>query len=124
MINSGFPLTLSTPLPQLFSKFDTLVAEAEVYKVETVGAVYMVAAGVPVTSEDHTQRLALLALRFAAAGDGFSFCAGRQLSLRMGLHTGQVIGGIIGLQLPRCAAQGGTAARGARGTSAGRWPAR
>ena len=72
------------------------------YKVETVGAVYMVSAGVPVASEDHTLRLARLALRFAAAGEGFSFSEGRPLALRIGLHTGPVIGGIIGLQLPRC----------------------
>ena len=91
-------------LLQLFSHFDALVAEAGVYKVETVGAVYMVSAGVPVASDDHSLRLALLALRFATAAEGFYF-NGKPLALRMGIHTGQVTGGIIGLQLPRSVLQ-------------------
>ena len=70
-------------------------------QVETVGPVYMVAAGLPVASSDHISRLASLALRIAAAADSFAAVGGEALRVRMGLHTGRVTGGIIGMQLPQ-----------------------
>ena len=70
-------------------------------QVETVGPVYMVAAGLPVASSDHISRLASLALRIAAAADSFAAVGGEPLRVRMGLHTGRVTGGIIGMQLPQ-----------------------
>ena len=80
------------PLPHVFSCPS---------QVETVGPVYMVAAGLPVASSDHISRLASLALRIAAAADGFADVKGGPLHVRMGLHTGRVTGGIIGMQLPQ-----------------------
>ena len=62
----------------------------------------MVASGIPVSSPDSCALLGLLALRMRARlRDGFSGPGGRPLEALMGIHSGPVIGGVIGYKLPR-----------------------
>ena len=70
-------------------------------QVETIGPVYMVSCGCPDAAPDHAARLAELALRMSEAVEGSTTVEDEPLLLKMGIHSGQVIGGIIGLKLPR-----------------------
>jgi class 3 adenylate cyclase len=82
-------------LGRLFARFDELVAERGLEKIKTIGDAYMVAGGLPEPLADHAARVVDLGLAMldvaAREGDGIA-----DLRLRIGVHTGPVIGGVIG----------------------------
>jgi class 3 adenylate cyclase len=82
-------------LGRLFARFDELVAERGLEKIKTIGDAYMVAGGLPEPLEDHAARVVDLGLAMIEAA---SHEGGRKadLQLRVGVHTGPVIGGVIG----------------------------
>lgn len=75
-----------------FEAFDGIVGKYGVEKIKTIGDAYMVAGGLPGTRPDHVIAIARLALEMraylAARGDG--------LTMRIGIHTGPVVAGVIG----------------------------
>ncbi len=87
------PTILLDKLAAIFSAFDDHATAHGVEKIKTIGDAYMAAAGVPDPSKDHPVR----ALAFARdlidtmAGD-----VGQGLAIRIGLHTGPVIAGLVG----------------------------
>jgi class 3 adenylate cyclase len=82
-------------LGRLFARFDELVAERGLEKIKTIGDAYMVAGGLPEPLDDHAARVVDLGL---AMIDVASEESGRiaDLRLRVGVHSGPVIGGVIG----------------------------
>ena len=60
-----------------------------------------VASGLPTPRSDHCAALATLALSMRDAMEGFVDCQGRPLQALMGIHCGPVIGGVVGVKLPR-----------------------
>uniref|UniRef100_A0A1B0EW13 guanylate cyclase n=1 Tax=Lutzomyia longipalpis TaxID=7200 RepID=A0A1B0EW13_LUTLO len=81
-----------------FSAFDELVHTPMVYKVETVGQVYMVVSGAPDMNPLHVQHAADFALSMVAKIKELSLPG---VSVKIGLHTGPVVAGIVGLKVPR-----------------------
>ena len=86
-------------LNALFSRFDHLTDCFGVYKVETIGDVYLVSGGVPDELGPHASICALLAL--AMMDETSRLLASRRLQLRIGVHSGDVIAGVVGLKYPR-----------------------
>ena len=82
-------------LGRLFARFDELVAERGLEKIKTIGDAYMVAGGLPEPLVDHAARVVDLGLAMieaaAPAGEGIA-----DLRLRVGVHSGPVVGGVIG----------------------------
>jgi class 3 adenylate cyclase len=90
-MNAGEVITM---LSELFSMFDDLVTERGLEKIKTIGDAYMAVGGVPEPIEDHAHRvvdLALAMLRSAKETPQF-----RDMSLRIGIHSGPLAGGVIG----------------------------
>jgi class 3 adenylate cyclase/tetratricopeptide (TPR) repeat protein len=83
-------------LDRIFSKFDALAAEHGLEKIKTIGDAYMVAGGVPEPLADHLERCARLALSMLDAMAEFNRTDGSTLSLRIGLHVGRAVAGVIG----------------------------
>ena len=83
-------------LNQIFSAFDRLVAQYGLEKIKTIGDAYMVAAGVPMPQPDSLEAIAKLALDMQDAISRFYQMDGRPFKLRIGLHTGSVVAGVIG----------------------------
>jgi class 3 adenylate cyclase len=83
-------------LDQLFSAFDLLVARFGLEKIKTIGDCYMVAAGVPAARADHADAIADLALAMLEILAARNEATGASLRLRIGIHSGPVIAGVIG----------------------------
>jgi class 3 adenylate cyclase/DNA-binding CsgD family transcriptional regulator len=82
-------------LNQLFSAFDTLVAQRGVEKIKTIGDAYMAVAGIGDPGRDDAERVVSLGcdmLEEAAR----HVVLGQPLRLRIGVHSGQAVGGVIG----------------------------
>ncbi len=94
---SAMPATeLVRLLDDLFSRFDDLAAHHGVEKVKTIGDAYMVVGGCPERSADHVERTVAMGLAMVVALRRFAEETGMSLGLRVGVHTGPVVAGVIG----------------------------
>lgn len=83
-------------LNQIFSIFDRLSEQHGVEKIKTIGDAYMVAAGLPIPRADHAAAIANMALDMQDQITEFQE-QGHQFQLRIGIHTGPVVAGVIGM---------------------------
>nr|WP_242041988.1 adenylate/guanylate cyclase domain-containing protein [Alkalinema sp. FACHB-956] len=90
------PTELVNLLDEMFSHFDQLVEQYGLEKIKTIGDCYMVASGVPTPREDHAEALAHLALDMLHYLKSFAQQTGYPVNLRIGIHTGSVVAGVIG----------------------------
>ncbi|EGD79412.1 NO-insensitive guanylyl cyclase III [Salpingoeca rosetta] len=102
-ISSDVPATdVMEMLHELFVKFDNLADKHGCYKVETIGDAYMVAAGCPEECEDHALRIARLAIEMVhTAKSVVSPLDGEPIRIRVGLHSGPLMAGVVGRARPR-----------------------
>jgi class 3 adenylate cyclase len=83
-------------LDQVFSRFDALADQHGLEKIKTIGDAYMVVGGVPEARADHATAVAKMSLdmlRVLRELEGPAFAS---LSLRIGIHSGPVVAGVIG----------------------------
>ncbi|RMH73364.1 MAG: HAMP domain-containing protein [Cyanobacteria bacterium J007] len=85
-------------LNEIFSRFDRLVGKHGLEKIKTIGDCYMVVSGLPVPREDHAEAIAEMALDMQAEIAKFNQKMDTSLSMRIGIHTGPVIAGVIGIK--------------------------
>ena len=86
------PDALVQVLNQIFSMFDALVDSYSVEKIKTIGDAYMV------VGKDNPQGVARLALDFLKAIDTYNRRNGFDFALRVGIHLGPTVAGVIGLK--------------------------
>ncbi len=90
------PQSLVGLLNRIFSRFDQLSERYGLEKIKTIGDAYMVASGIPSPRPDHLDAMAEMALDMLAEISTFRTYEGQSVALRMGMHTGPVIAGVIG----------------------------
>jgi class 3 adenylate cyclase len=83
-------------LNDIFSAFDALVERHQLEKVKTIGDAYMVVGGLTERSDDHTQRVAEMALELAAAVARIERAVQLGVAFRVGIDCGPVVAGVIG----------------------------
>lgn len=90
------PCQLVALLNEIFSTFDHLAEQHGLEKIKTVGDAYMVVGGLPTPRSDHARAIAEMALDMQAAIVAFNQTTNENLSIRIGVHTGPVVAGVIG----------------------------
>ena len=83
-------------LSQLFSEFDKLAEDAGIEKIKTVGDNYMAVSGVPTPRSNHARMAAKFALDVVAATTRLRSRLPVPFTIRVGLHSGPVMAGVIG----------------------------
>jgi PAS domain S-box-containing protein len=92
------PLELLNLLNQIFSVFDQLAEKHGVEKIKTIGDAYMVAGGLPIPKENHAEAIAQMALDMQQAIGQFQTQHGEPFQIRIGINTGPVVAGVIGIR--------------------------
>ncbi len=83
-------------LNRIFSEFDSLAEAHGLEKIKTIGDAYMAVAGLPEHRSDHAQAAARMAGGMLEAIARLAADTGEPLALRIGLHSGPVVAGVIG----------------------------
>ncbi|XP_044004854.1 atrial natriuretic peptide receptor 1-like isoform X4 [Aphidius gifuensis] len=98
------PLQVVDLLNDLYTCFDSIIENFDVYKVETIGDAYMVVSGLPMRNGmNHAREIARmsLALRDTVMTFRIRHRPHEQLNLRIGMHSGPCVAGVVGLKMPR-----------------------
>ncbi|CBN54789.1 MULTISPECIES: adenylate/guanylate cyclase domain-containing protein [Kamptonema] len=92
------PIELVSLLNHIFSTFDELAELHGLEKIKTIGDAYMVAGGLPVPMEFHAEAVAQMALDMQTAIARFQAEKGQPFQIRIGINTGAVVAGVIGIK--------------------------
>ncbi|XP_069748544.1 guanylate cyclase soluble subunit beta-2 [Narcine bancroftii] len=96
------PIQIVHMLNAMYSQFDRITSVHNVYKVETIGDAYMVVGGVPIPVSSHAERVANFALGMRiAARKVKNPVTGDPIQIRVGIHSGPVLAGVVGEKMPR-----------------------
>lgn len=85
-------------LNSLFSAFDELADKYGVEKIKTMGDSYMAASGIPIERPDHAEAAMNMALSMMTVLAEVNATSGNNLNIRIGLHSGPVVAGVIGVK--------------------------
>ncbi len=85
-------------LNDIFSTFDRIAAQHGLEKIKTIGDAYMVVGGLPTPRHDHAEAVVQMALDMVEAIKGAKAQARSKIEIRIGIHSGPVVAGVIGEQ--------------------------
>lgn len=83
-------------LNEIFTAFDTVLRRHNVEKIKTIGDGYMAVSGAPQSTAEHAQCAAYTALELLETMKTFNTEKNLSLQIRIGLHAGMVVAGVIG----------------------------
>ncbi|ESO97829.1 hypothetical protein LOTGIDRAFT_104429, partial [Lottia gigantea] len=116
------PIEVVNLLNSLYTLFDDIITNYDVYKVETIGDAYMLASGLPKRNGDkHIKEIADCSMDILSSITTFSIPhqPNKKIRIRIGIHTGPVVAGVVGLAMPRYCLFGDTVNTGSRMESTG-----
>lgn len=90
------PHDLVVLLNKVITGFDQLSERFHIEKIKTIGDAYLVVSGLPDENSNHAPDICRMALEMQHFIEDFNRTENLRLQIRIGIHSGSVIGGVIG----------------------------
>ncbi|MGB5170673.1 MAG: adenylate/guanylate cyclase domain-containing protein, partial [Eudoraea sp.] len=92
------PELLVESIDYYFKAFDAIITKYDLEKIKTIGDAYMCAGGIPTASTDHANQVVLAANEIAQFVQQELQASNNRIhfEIRIGIHTGPVVAGIVG----------------------------
>lgn len=87
-------------LDSIFREFDAITRRHGLEKIKTIGDGYLAAAGLPEHQIDHVDRAVMMGLDIVGVIPRLREELGLSIDVRVGIHTGPVLAGVIGVHKP------------------------
>lgn len=94
--SNSSPENLVHKLDLIFKSFDELALKHNLEKIKTIGDAYMVAGGIPERDETSCAKMGILALEMQNELHQLNQQYGTAFAIRIGIHCGPVVAGVIG----------------------------
>lgn len=92
------PARLIGELNEIFTRFDSIMEENGCERIKTIGDAYMAVSGMPEPHPDHGANMARAALSILDFMNRRNEESEIKWQIRIGIHTGPVVGGIVGVK--------------------------
>ena len=91
------PILLIAELNKMFTVFDDIMTENHCERIKTIGDAYLAVCGMPTADADHAKNIinAAIGIRDYMLNNQKSSI---QWKIRIGIHTGKVVGGVVGIK--------------------------
>ena len=89
---------LIAELNDLFTAFDDIIYKHHCERIKTIGDAYMAVCGMPQEDENHAENMVLAALEILDFLKTRNTTSEIQWNIRIGIHSGRVVGGIVGVR--------------------------
>ncbi len=93
---------LVTGIDEYFEAFDRIVEKYGIEKIKTIGDAYLCAGGLPVADNEHAIKVVAVAKEFLQAAETLKQKRGQEnlhtFDFRIGIHTGPVVAGVVGIK--------------------------
>ncbi|CAI4231808.1 unnamed protein product [Auanema sp. JU1783] len=102
--SSSSPLEVVNMLNSVYSQFDDIINKNDAYKVETIGDAYMIVSGIPEENgNNHIMHICDTAIDLMKILKNYQVPHRRndRIRIRLGIHSGTVSAGVVGLSAPR-----------------------
>uniref|UniRef100_UPI00358DDA84 adenylate cyclase type 2-like isoform X1 n=1 Tax=Myxine glutinosa TaxID=7769 RepID=UPI00358DDA84 len=98
LASSCSPAELVQTLNQLFGKFDQIAKDNDCMRIKILGDCYYCVSGLPISLPTHAKNCVKMGLDMCEAIKKVRYATGIDISMRVGVHSGNVLCGVIGLQ--------------------------
>jgi class 3 adenylate cyclase len=92
------PSELVGMLNHVFSLFDNIADKYRLEKIKTIGDAYMVAGGLGTDGSVHVDNMADMGIEMLQLLAGYREESGTDIQIRIGMHTGPAVAGVVGLK--------------------------
>ncbi len=92
------PAVLIGELNKMFTAFDDIMEHNNCERIKTIGDAYLAVCGMPDKVEQHAERMAEAALQIKQYLNKRNKDSEIEWKIRIGLHSGAVVGGIVGVR--------------------------
>jgi adenylate cyclase len=92
------PGLLIAELNEIFTAFDNIIERNGCERVKTIGDAYLCVCGMPVPNPNHAENMVRSALEIVDYMTERNRHSDIQWRIRIGIHTGKVVGGVVGVK--------------------------
>jgi len=96
--NSLDPKYLIEELNDIFTTFDNIMESYDCERIKTIGDAYMGVCGLPAPNENHAENIARASIDIVKALHARNETSEQTWRIRVGIHTGKVTGGVVGIK--------------------------
>jgi len=92
------PKTLIAELNDIFTNFDNIIGAHRCERIKTIGDAYLAVCGMPLPDPGHARNMVNAAVEMVRWLEARNAAAPHQWKMRVGIHTGPVVGAVVGVK--------------------------